>query len=203
MTTTRRDLIAGVIAVLSSGAALVLALIANGPYDPTLAVLTATLVGIIWYTFFTFQAVHRVAPVWVELDLVRRASGGGHDLLAVVRNPTEYLLKVSVTQRVWGERALLSVIPIHGGSAGEFFELPPMDTFEVTVKTMQEYEYDVGGTASAKYEDLVLELSAEWKDSFGRSGTSARKYWTPLPVPTRIVSPARLRDLRSEGAAAG
>lgn len=65
--------------MLSTAAAVLLATIGGGPYDPSVAVLTATLIGIIWYTFFTFQAVHRAPPAWVEYDLVLRTKSYGSE----------------------------------------------------------------------------------------------------------------------------
>lgn len=79
-----------------------------------------------------------------------------------------------------------------------FFELAPKDTLEVPVKTMQEYKQDEGGGAIPQRKDLLLELSARWRDSFGRSGRATPKYWTVAPVPVRVVSPVRLRELRGE-----
>ena len=78
------------IAVLSSAAALILALLParHEPhrYDAGLAVLTATLVAIIWYTFFTFgilkkaedEGTHRdleAKLIRVQLEMLLEAAG--------------------------------------------------------------------------------------------------------------------------------
>jgi hypothetical protein len=34
----------------------------GGKYDPSLAVLTATLIAVVWYTYFTYRALHRQDP---------------------------------------------------------------------------------------------------------------------------------------------
>lgn len=51
------------LAWLASSASLFLAIVPNwgGPYDVTVAVLTATLLAVIWYTFYTYQSVAATA----------------------------------------------------------------------------------------------------------------------------------------------
>ncbi len=58
----------------ASAAAIFLAVGPNwgGPYDANLAVLTATLTAIIWYTFFSYCALHKAEESRLRYD-VRRA----------------------------------------------------------------------------------------------------------------------------------
>jgi len=41
----------------------------DGAYDPTLAVLCATLIAIVWYTFFSYCALHPSRPVIVKFHI--------------------------------------------------------------------------------------------------------------------------------------
>ena len=63
-----------IVASLSSLAAIFLATVPNwgGPYDATVAVLTATLVAVIWYTCFTYQSVAASAEQVRQTAAVKR-----------------------------------------------------------------------------------------------------------------------------------
>lgn len=71
MNLIRRHLGAFSVAVVSTVISVVLATVPNwgGTYDASLAVLTATLVAIIWYTFFSYCALHRTSTALVTFRL--------------------------------------------------------------------------------------------------------------------------------------
>src|SRR2546422_10789018 len=43
--------------------------IRSGAYDPHLAILTLTLIAIIWYTYFTYRAVNPYTPTYLRTSL--------------------------------------------------------------------------------------------------------------------------------------
>lgn len=55
----------------------------RGRYDPSLAVLTATLVAVIWYTFFSYCALHRAPAALVTFRVYH---AGPRMVVALVEN---------------------------------------------------------------------------------------------------------------------
>ncbi len=55
-----------------TAAAVVLAIIPGGAYDATLAILTGTLIAVIWYTYFTYRAVEASEVQRREIEAMRR-----------------------------------------------------------------------------------------------------------------------------------
>jgi|SRR5579859_1716718 len=102
MVLIRRHLGPFVLSVLASLAAVALAVGPNihGPYDPSLAVLTATLVAVIWYTFFSYCALHREPAAVIGFELEKAPS---RMIVAHVENRSPFR-SVAVRWRVVGRR---------------------------------------------------------------------------------------------------
>lgn len=98
----RRHLGPFILSVLASLTAVALAVGPNlhGVYDPSLAVLTATLVAVIWYTFFSYCALHREAAATIDFRLERAPS---RMIVAHVENRSSFR-NVVMRWRVVGRR---------------------------------------------------------------------------------------------------
>lgn len=82
---------------LSVGLAIGPAFVGESRYDPALAVLTVTLIALIWYTFFSFVAAFG-EPASIVLAELRRA---GHNVEPVLRNASRRNVWASLFLRVW------------------------------------------------------------------------------------------------------
>lgn len=193
------------VASVATIVAVALAVGRGGTYDPTLAVLTATLIAIIWYTFFTFQAVHREAPGWVVVDLVEQRVQGMNVYMRqfVAVNPVDRVLTISPRVKVWLNGELKRDGAIVVGDK-ESFQLGPGEEFQQNVaiglgqkvrdpKTNQ-FRHDANSPC-------LVELSATWKDDIGRSGQTIPKYWERTGQGTlqRLLSPSRVQELQGRG----
>lgn len=162
-----------VAAWLATGLALALALAPEGPYDPRLAVLTATLVAVIWYAYFTFRAGTPPARVALNLNPGR---GNPRGIYPEVKNLTDRHLHARIFVRVWvgddpfttleavfqGKRWLL----IEGGRAkGNAIDLDP------------HLDWAEPEEPGSLRQEVYVAFKAEWIDSLCERGEHTTLYW--------------------------
>jgi hypothetical protein len=201
----RRDRHAFWVSVAATLVALVLAFALGfvGPakYSPEVAVLTATLVAIIWYTFFTFQAVHREGATWVTANIERRRDSGGDRYVVTVSNPTERVVHVQPILRAWTDGRLALDRPL-GVKDAEHFPLGPREVYEISpYLPPKNVKHDpaTGRVGPPDYVELLVELTVVWNDEVGRSGSTLPKHWhegTGHHFLTRIVSPSQIAEFQ-------
>jgi hypothetical protein len=139
----------------------------SGRYDPTVAVLTATLVSLVWYTYFTFQLVNRRPPIRLSVDLSMDPSVGGLILRPIVSNPNETPLHIEMTVEVWIGGVELTL--------DEFFRgrdrvlLMPGDNVSPAIPVEGE---KLGGSDS-----ILVRMHAWWHDDHGNSAPPTVKHW--------------------------
>lgn len=194
---TRRDRMAGVVALVFTVAAVALAVAGRGEYDPNLAILTATLIAIVWYTFFTFQAVHRAPPAWVNIDLTRKVVAEQSRVSVEVSNPTPFSFEVSATATFWCDGRKIHERSLHGGPIGEYFPLGPSEVLVLPFPWSElPYQDDGRGGFHPHYRDELIRITAEWRDRLGRKGRIGPKHWTNGGW-VRVVSKAEITRLQT------
>src|SRR5712691_4439877 len=101
------------IAWAASAIAVVLVTAPGGKYDPTLAILTLTVIAVIWYTYFTYRSVHEKPLAYVVVELTY---DGSFEVLApIVRNPTERGLEVRLNLDIWVDRKAVAIDAFYSG----------------------------------------------------------------------------------------
>src|SRR6266849_8541248 len=95
-----------IVSALFTVASIFLAIGGGGEYDATLAVLTATLIALVWTGFFTYLSVTREDPTYVTLAMEYDPDWAA--LRPLINNPTPRLLTVRITLDVWIEQTWLA-----------------------------------------------------------------------------------------------
>jgi hypothetical protein len=102
-----------VVAVGSSLLAVGLAVWPNrhGRYDASLAVLTATLIAIVWYTYLTYLMATREEPTYLALSLEYIHSHRA--LRPIISNPTTREVTVRIAFDVWVNKQWVDFGPVY------------------------------------------------------------------------------------------
>jgi hypothetical protein len=174
--------------VAASAVAIFLAVVPNwgGSYDPNLAVLTATLIAIIWYTFFTYCALHKAEESRLQYDVRRSVANRMADLR--INNPTRDR-RITVRFRLKGQRNGTAMKEPERMNGGPAFTLVPGETYERNFVVP-------APTGVANYgprvqmnepEEAILRLDIVWQDDLGDRGTIGPEFWalTVLDCDTR------------------
>ncbi len=135
----------------------------RGPYDRGVAVLTATLVAVIWYTCFTFLGVFGRKPTHLDLALEYAQPPGA--LRPIIRNLSDNRVRVRIQLSAYWD-ALLPV--------------PFDDFYSGREEVPLEPHSGIGGWIEMGRPDakvLLVKMQLEWWDDAGRSGTTEPRYW--------------------------
>jgi hypothetical protein len=184
MTKRKRDRAALLIAAIASVVALLLAIApiltsSAISYDPQLAVVTATLVAVIWYTYFTFLAVHREEAGRVVYELKFTPSDMSIDL--ELENPTRRTVVARANTRVQLDGTEVPNLPAE--FSGSPIRLTPLrsPTFHVDLPkliTIRE-----APAQPLRFSRIRAEITIDWKDDLGGSGRLV--VVSPGPVPAK------------------
>jgi len=168
------------IAVFASATAVFLALFpfTYTEYNPDLAVLTATLICLIWYSYFTFQAVHRRPPVRLSVGL------------RVLRNPEGISLSLDLTNH-HPEAVLISRrIAVSAGGASlattavddfeDVLRIEPGDQISPSIFLSVE-TLGALGRLQALPAPLTIECAVTCTDLYGNESGPITKSWR-LPI---------------------
>lgn len=152
-------------------------------YDPALAVLTATLVAVIWYTFFSYCALHQVEEARLTCTVDRRDAFHPRRLRVTVANPT-HSRTITFVWRVMGRRAG-EALPIPGDltdSAVVPLMLRPgerrgadIDIAEARGKPDSRFGPAV---EMGEPQVAILRVDVAWEDDLGERGALGPDYWT-------------------------
>ena len=171
---------ARLLSVLCTVACIALAIGPNwrGRYDPTLAVLTATLIAIVWYTYFSFLAVHREEASELLLNVVRQPAG--REIQLILRNPTRTRrLRVRFFVEVWRNGVRQPSTSLSETMKGEPFDLEPGNEYHHGVTFAPPLGVPPFGPAVQLGEkpEALLRAAATWEDDIGASGVIAPRNW--------------------------
>lgn len=166
----------------------------GGRYDGSLAVLTATFIAIVWYTYFTYRAVHRDEASRLSLD-AEEVRGTRH-VLVRLRNPTgERRIAARVFAEYWrdGKRERIDDLE---SFRGETLVLTPGREFVVLIEIAA-----ARGVAGSQFgpaielgerEFALLRIEAEWEDDLGATGTIGPDSWMISVLDARVTQFARI-----------
>jgi len=154
-----------VVATLSTIAAVTLAIgpAPRGPYDRSLAVLTATLVAVIWYTYATYQGVF--GRKGTHLDLAMEYEPSSAALRPIIRNLSDNRVRIRIRLTAYWD-ALTQVPFDEFYSGGEEVPLEPHSGIGGWLEI---------GAQNAKV--LIVRMQVEWWDDAGQEGTTEPRYW--------------------------
>ena len=159
-------------------------LLGPATYNPGLAVLTATLVTLVWYTFFTYLAATRQEPSFLGIRLER----DGLELEPRVENPTRRSLSAEIFLRVWVGSQEKPQSAFYCGAEPLF--LGPEGEFKGCVQGRDFLHFTQGaaGGETANESELKVMLRVRWKDDLGETGdTGPRYYRVPVYGPDVIA----------------
>lgn len=179
-TVSRRFKRPKLIAIAASAAAVAFAIGPNwdGEYAPDIAVLTLTLIAIVWYTYYSYLAVHREVPGRVGVDISMRDR---FRVLSIkVANPSPRFLQARLHLDLWVDGAPISTGETWQGAPGHEVELDPGEELPATIDLSNtetfEPDNEGGGTYTGATE-CRLRFRATWVDDLGDEGATSWKYW--------------------------
>jgi len=143
--------------------ALAIGLPPRGPYNPSTAVLTATLITVIWYTCFTYLGVF--GRKRTHLDLAMEYEPSSSPLRPIIRNLSDNRVRVRIRLTAYWD-ALLPVPFDDFYSGREEVPLEPHSGIGGWLEI---------GNPNAKV--LLVRMQLEWWDDAGRQGTTEPRYW--------------------------
>ena len=163
----------------------------GGTYDGTLAVLTATLITVIWYTYFTYRAVHR-EPETFLVTALRTSTSTPLLLHPVVRNPMTRAVSVRVHVEAWVDGQSVDLGPFYRGD--ETRVLDAQQGFRGSLDLRDHVKSHVDqGDFHWDTRELCARMDVRWTDAFGETGTTLPLHlWWSSPAfwPTVLVAPS-------------
>jgi hypothetical protein len=153
------------LAIIATAAAIALAVgpSPRGPYDRSLAVLTATLVAVIWYTYFAFLGVFRRKPT--HLDLALEYEPQSKALRPLVRNLGDNRVRLRIELGAFWD-ALVAI--------------PFDDFYEGREDVPLEPHSGIGGwieLGAPQGPMLVVRMRVSWWDDAGYEGATEPRHW--------------------------
>jgi len=152
----------------------------GGQYDPNLAIVTMTVIAVIWYTYFTYRSVHREPTAYLLLDLTYERSFDG--LRPAVTNPSERTLEVRLTLDIWVDQKKVTMDAFYSGQESK--KVGPTQGFKGVV--------DLNPYTSAR--EILVRMTARWTDDLGDSGSTLPIYKRiePMRASYDLVAPSEI-----------
>ncbi|MDO8502140.1 MAG: hypothetical protein Q7S20_09885 [Gemmatimonadaceae bacterium] len=167
------------LAVIASFVCIGLAVAGRGRYDPNLAVLTATLVVLVWYTFFTYCAVHREEVSSIGLAVQRTAAS----TVEVIVSNRSSIRRVTVRLRIQGQRdgaPMTMPVGVDGGGENDLSLLAGESRTEVitlaAAKSKPGSQYGPG-IDLGESEQAILCVALGWRDDVNDSSSLGPDFW--------------------------
>lgn len=171
--------------------------VTGGEYDAELAVLTGTLVALIWYAYFTFRVARSIPSLSIATGLQFAQEHLG--LMPEVMNPTDRRLDVRITLGLWidGER-----VPL-----GEFYEgdrrvpIDPGRKFIGNYLALDDHldltEPDEYRVRSIQNQRCLVAMQVAWIDNLCEAGetTTLHQHTDFTTPPDAVVDPVRIERL--------
>jgi len=157
------------VACVATVASVILAWGGGGDYNSTVAVLTATLIAVIWYTYWSYVAANREEASYlllnldaqpIELTLIRR-----------VRNPTRRTVTARVFLELWADGRPLDIGPLYRGE--EPIAMGPGEEWHGWLELAKR---DQMGASIPRV--VSARLHSAWTDDLRERGDSRPKHWT-------------------------
>ncbi len=191
------------LAWLATVVAIVLALLPRGgweAYDAGLAVLTATLVAVVWAAFFAFRSVNPPAAVQVGVETKYQRNDSAHLLLRPwVKNPSGRAIRVQVFLNIWIDSQPTDVGGFYRGERAKV--LGPNDGFSGHLDLTSHLKYgkdeDAYGNRRLLTKEVLVETWVEWIDDLCEQGAVEPKHWrieTTGEGVSAVIDPQRVTE---------
>lgn len=137
-------------------------------YDPQTAVLTATLVAVIWYSFFSYCSLHPHPEAGrIQVDVQSTPPPG--TLAVIVYNPTQSR-EVSFRWEIDGWHAGHPLI-VEGAAANRaWLTLQPDERHSGTIPFAKQVH-------ARPPQEAIMRVVVRWKDDLGDERTYGPEYW--------------------------
>jgi hypothetical protein len=168
----RRFKSALVITIIASILSIFFAIIPSfqgGRYSPELAILTMTLIAVVWYTYFTFCAVHTQTPTLLQLELIITTN---HRFISKITNYSPRTVTGRIHVDAWPRKQDNPLDPkelyMDNNSRCEF-DVIPLGTsqFPTTMLSINNAEID----------SAIVGIEVEWRDDLDESGKIGPTYY--------------------------
>lgn len=174
--------------------ALLLAFGKGGPFNRQLAIQTGTLLGVVWYVYFTFRMARPRA--WVALsinpDLRIKPDRNRPALCPKVENKINRRLLARIILRAWVDKKPARLGPFYRGE--HYF---PIEARLSPAGVVPLEDYVAWSDEGFEQKELLIFLEAEWIDSLCERGRT-KKYWrTDLRTgqTAAVIDPVRQEEL--------
>lgn len=188
--------------LLAWGATIASAALAIGPnfrgqYDAPLAVLTATLIALVWYTYFTYESLHTLPPIALRFGLSCRSSAHGALIVPKVSNPNSVGLDMWLRVEIWADDHPLQVDAVYSGAESLF--LAPREVLR------PEILFFWSDLPQSEPQSMKFRISAKWRTHRGEEGDvpaymwfAPIQLWRPNPgpyfTPYRVIGASRVAN---------
>lgn len=139
-------------------------------YDPTLAVLTATLIALVWYTYFTFKAVNNEPPTMLDFGFSYQRHPATFSLS--IQNQRHHHVACVVAFSVYSTNGDWQLPPPYTGQQADQFVLKPGEAFHgsLPVETLL-------NSLPPNSRTVLVTARATWNDETGDDGIGGPKSW--------------------------
>lgn len=142
-------------------------------YNPFLAVLTATLITLIWYTYFTFLAIHRKESAYIGINFSITLKTDGLHLRPFIKNYSNRKAVGKVYLDIWWDSEKRTLIDFYNGK--DDFEIDPYLEFKGHIPPP--FSRAIKGFRPVPKDELLVKFNVQWKDDLGYKGETGFKYW--------------------------
>ena len=142
----------------------------DSKYDPTLAVLTATLVSLVWYTYFTYRVVTNAPPTMLDFGLSYQRQPA--TLSLSIQNQQRHHVSCVVTFAICSRNGEWELPPPYKGMEADRFHLKPGEAFHGSLAIHTEVE-----SLPPESRSVLVTAHASWQDETGDDGCAGPKSW--------------------------
>jgi hypothetical protein len=154
-------------------------------------VLTATLIAVVWYTYFTYRSVHREDPTHLLVDLNGVAHWSRIDLEFVLENRSARSVRTRQLLEIWVDKKPVVLDGFYSGR--EDLSLGPDDvfsrSFNFDVQTLGIPRTTQGVDPAPGYSEVHIRLAVWWFDDLKEEGRVGPRYWYAAVQTTPGVGP--------------
>ncbi|MFI5168083.1 MAG: hypothetical protein ACHQQS_15860 [Thermoanaerobaculales bacterium] len=143
----------------------------RGAYDPTLAVLTLTLIAVIWYTYFSYRLANPHLPTVLRVGLTGRGAPADVLLTPELNNDSPNSVSCQITLELWADDAVIPQDDFYSGHVS--MPLDPQGVWSGRAKIPRaRLPAAPAPQDSPAFKSAKARLTVRWTDQFGEDGIS-------------------------------
>ena len=143
----------------------------NAQYDPTLAVLTATLISLVWYTYFTYKAVNKDPPTILDFGFSYQKSPASMSLS--IQNQRHHHVSCAIAFSIITANGEWPLPPPYTGQKEDKILLKPGEAFHGSVQVDS-----LIASLPENQRSIIVTAKGIWEDEVGEEGVAGPKSWT-------------------------